>query len=103
MTLLPLQRAGSEETGRAGSPADLARVDTLLVAPSVEGKVAPTKLWPAWRRAGVTSARGCPGWHLGTARLGQLACQPLGPHYCCPTSSGLFATQVELMMTRTRD
>jgi hypothetical protein len=31
MTLLPLHRAGSEQTGRAGSPADLARVDALLV------------------------------------------------------------------------
>ena len=62
-------------------------------------KPRPTEVRPKRRRAGFTSARGCPGWHLGAASLGQMACQPLGPHYC----SGLFATQVELKMTRTRD
>ncbi len=36
MTLLPLHRAGSEETGRAGSPAELARVDALLAGRSVQ-------------------------------------------------------------------
>jgi hypothetical protein len=63
MTLLPLHRAGSEETGRAGSPADLARVDALLAGRSVQKRARPTKhgppqglFRPAWRRAVVAGA-----------------------------------------------
>eukprot|EP00964_Phaeocystis_antarctica_P086383 scaffold54685_cov63-Phaeocystis_antarctica.AAC.3 len=38
-------------------------------------KARPTKVSfrPEWRRAGVNSARGCPGRHLGVASLGQSA------------------------------
>ena len=41
MTLLPLHRAGSEETGRAGSPAELARVDALLAGRPVQREHGP--------------------------------------------------------------
>ena len=34
-------------------------------------KARPAKVRPEWRRAGSTSARGCPGRHLGAASLGQ--------------------------------
>ena len=69
MTLLPLNRAGSEETGRAGSPAELARVDALLAGrpvqkrahgpPGTAHQARPTTkglLRPAWRRAGLAGA-----------------------------------------------
>ena len=46
MTLLPLNRAGSEETGRAGSPAELARVDALLAGRSVQKRARTTRLGP---------------------------------------------------------
>ena len=46
MTLLPLNRAGSEETGRAGSPAELARVDALLAGRSVQKRARPTRHGP---------------------------------------------------------
>lgn len=55
MTLLPLNRAGSEETGRAGSPAELARVDALLAGRSVQKRARPTKHDPP--------ARACFGPH----------------------------------------
>ena len=34
-------------------------------------KARPAKVRPEWRRAGSTSATGCPGRHLGAASLGQ--------------------------------
>ena len=36
-------------------------------------KARPTKVWPEWRRAGFTSAIGCPGRRLIAASLGQSA------------------------------
>ena len=62
MTLLPLNRAGSEETGRAGSPAELARVDALLAGRSVQKRARPTKHGPpsTTHRQGLASARMAP-------------------------------------------
>ena len=35
-------------------------------------KAWPAKVWPEWRRAGSTSARGGPGRHPSAASLGQI-------------------------------
>ena len=74
MTLLPLHRAGSKETGRAGSPADLARVDALLAKLSVR-KRGPPRL--CFGQHGAEQASPAPE----AARSGQSADQPLGPHH----------------------
>ena len=74
MTLLPLLRAGSKETGRAGSPADLARVDALLAKLSVR-KRGPPRF--CFGQHGAEQASPAPE----AARSGQSADQPLGPHH----------------------
>ena len=74
MTLLPLHRAGSKETGRAGSPADLARVDALLAKLSVR-KRGPPRF--CFGQHGAQQASPAPE----AARSGQSADQPLGPHH----------------------
>ena len=74
MTLLPLHRAGSKETGRAGSPADLARVDALLAKLSVR-KRGPPRF--CFGQHGAEQASPAPE----AARSGQSADQPLGPHH----------------------
>eukprot|EP00964_Phaeocystis_antarctica_P130598 scaffold94464_cov42-Phaeocystis_antarctica.AAC.2 len=51
----------------------------------------PAKVRPEWRRAGFTSARGCPGWHLGAASLSQPN-PPLGPWW--PADSRAVARAV---------
>ena len=62
MTLLPLHRAGSEETGRAGSPAELARVDALLAGRPVQKRAWPSKHGPPGtaHHQGLASARMAP-------------------------------------------
>ena len=85
MTLLPLQRAGSKETGRAGSPADLARVDALLAKLSVR-KRGPPRF--CFGQHGAQQASPAPE----AARSGQSAYQSLGPQSCRPAPSGLSST-----------
>ena len=88
MTLLPLNRAGSEETGRAGSPAELARVDALLAGRPVQKRARPTRHGPPPPRAcfgphgdeqasPVPCSRG-PSLSVGTQAL---LCPYLGPSH----------------------
>eukprot|EP00964_Phaeocystis_antarctica_P044588 scaffold25626_cov60-Phaeocystis_antarctica.AAC.3 len=78
----------------AWMPARVAPSSSATFAPAprpspacVEAK--DTKVRPEWRRAGLTSFRGCPGRHLGAASLGQSASWA---HACWPATAGLLST-----------
>ena len=91
MTLLPLNRAGSEETGRAGSPAELARVDALLAGRSVQKRARPTKHGPP----GTAHHRACFGPH-GAEQASPVPCSrgPLsvGAQACSPRTTQALLT-----------
>ena len=70
-----LYRAGvvAEVSGAAAVAAVLAGKLGDVSGTHLVSKASPIKGWPEWRRAGLTSAKGCPGRHLGAASLGQSA------------------------------
>ena len=78
----------------AWKPARVAPSSSATFAPAprpspacLEAKA--TKVRPEWRRADLTSARGCPGRHLGAASLSQSASWA---HANWPAISGLLST-----------